>query len=423
MIRLSFAWIGLILICWMVGCSSGTTGIREGGTVPRIRVCLSENQNALSFRVLSEFSLRAGSRNIYNPKKGNLVRVESDGSTAFRLFVENTNVGMFSSALFTVEEEGGAVFVFQGVAFRGTMRCIVSNGKIYLVNELDIETYLKGVVPNEIGKKKESDLEAIKAQVVTARTYSLLPVNKKSRTGFDVYADTRDQVYTGSKDETAEISLAVDETRGTVLVNSGRLIDCFYHAACGGKTESIDRVWNASSPQSYLTLVDDSDGRAPFCSAFPDFEWAEEWSGEELEQIIRQNLAATNSSDASRLPSRDAVLKDIQITGRLPSGRVGILKVVFEQRGQTLEYVAKGDRTRYLLRRPKGQGILRSSLFQIEIKRDAANNIVSVKAKGKGNGHGIGLCQWGAIGMAREGYKVGEILEHYFRGTSVVRMY
>jgi stage II sporulation protein D len=88
---------------------------------------------------------------------------------------------------------------------------------------------------------------------------------------------------------------------------------------------------------------------------------------------------------------------------------------------QQRSYYVHGDRVRYALRRPGSDQPLRSALFDIRIERDAARWITQGRIDGGGSGHGVGLCQWGAIGKARDGHSAREILQEYFPGTELRR--
>ena len=294
--------------------------------------------------------------------------------------------------------------------YRGSME-VVSNkrGKLTVVNVLDVENYLRGVVPPEIGRLKETGIEALKAQAVAARTYTVSNLGRRKSLGFDLYGTVADQVYHGVGAEWAVADRAISETRGVIATYKGKPIAAYYSSTCAGETESIEDAWGAR-PVPYLRSVRDRSGRSgDFCRNSPVYEWRVEWNKETLENIL-----------ATRLPGLDPrktgefSLRDINVKKRSSSGRVQLLEIKSNHGTTTL----RGDRIRSALRRPvRGQPPLRSTKFDLKFSR---NTIV---AEGGGWGHGIGLCQTGAIGMAEQGYKYDRILKHYYRGIDLERVY
>ena len=132
-------------------------------------------------------------------------------------------------------------------AYRGTME-VVSNkkGKLTVVNIIDVENYLRGVVPPEIGKLKEDRIEALKAQAVAARTYTVSNLGKRKALGFDLYGTVADQVYHGYSAEWPVADRAISETRGVIATYEGKPIAAQYSSTCAGETESIEDAWGAT---------------------------------------------------------------------------------------------------------------------------------------------------------------------------------
>lgn len=126
--------------------------------------------------------------------------------------------------------------------------------RLYVVANVYIESYLYGVVPYEMGAS--SALEALKAQAVAARTYTLRAMNANASKIYDVVDTTADQVYNGSPAERDRAAEAVDATRGIVAMNDGKLTGTYYTASNGGQTESARNAWG-SSGVNYLTVKDD----------------------------------------------------------------------------------------------------------------------------------------------------------------------
>jgi stage II sporulation protein D len=140
-----------------------------------------------------------------------------------------------------------------GKPYRGSIVVTLVDGRLQAVNNLNLEKYLYGVVPGEMSSSWHR--EALKTQAVAARTYAL--VSRKTEGSFDVFADTRSQVYGGIQVEKASTSSAVNATRGKVVLYKGELAWTFYSASSGGRTAAIQQVWPDSKPVPYLVSVKD----------------------------------------------------------------------------------------------------------------------------------------------------------------------
>ena len=148
--------------------------------------------------------------------------------------------------------------------YRGSIRVDVQGGRLRVINVVGLEPYLYGVVPAEV--PDDWSAEVLKAQAVAARSYAL--ATRKTVGDFDLYADTRSQVYRGVDEEEDSTNQAVDETAGEVLLYGGRVVTTYFHSTSGGRTASIADVWPRSRPVPYLVSVDD-----PYDSLSPHHVW------------------------------------------------------------------------------------------------------------------------------------------------------
>jgi stage II sporulation protein D len=309
--------------------------------------------------------------------------------------------------------DGGTV-TLRGAPYRGEM--VVqpgSGGGMTAVNRVDIESYLLGVVPRELGPTGSQYPEAAKAQAVAARTYAVKHLGARSRQGFDVYASTADQVYGGAAAEVPLVSEAVRATRGEVLVYGGTPIDAFYHSTCGGRTAAIDEVWS-QRPVPYLVSVVDVDPRTgeAYDRMSGRFHWTESWSAPELGAILNRTLADS-------LRGRTITeIRDARVVERTASGRVRRMLLSTDAG----DFSLGRDRIRWILLTSRG-AVLNSSKFDVSVTRDASGAVSSLTADGSGWGHGIGMCQFGAIGRAVAGQEYRTILGAYYPGTRLVRAY
>jgi len=309
--------------------------------------------------------------------------------------------------------------------YRGTFRVHASaDGGLTLVNIVDLESYLRGVLPSEIGTPPAEKYEAVKAQAVAARSYTLSYLARRAALGFDLWATVEDQVYEGTKRENEQSDRALSETRGEVLVAGGVPIRALYSSTCGGRTSNVEDVWPWPWT-SYLRSVRDADGGSggdggtdpggeSYCAGSGTYRWRESWSAAEFMAALRQYAPAEGAS----VPILRGDLVDARVESRSRCGRVAEL-VVETTSGRT---TLRGDRIRWALRRPGGSAILRSSLLKIGVARDGAGRPREVVVSGAGNGHGIGMCQHGAMGMAGSGKRYRQILAHYYKRAALARI-
>ena len=136
-------------------------------------------------------------------------------------------------------EAGASPLTLDGEAYRGALIVHRDAGKLLVVNKLPLDRYLRGVVPWEM--PDDWHPEALRAQSVVARSYALATL--KPGTRFDLYADTRSQVYGGIAAEAASTNRAIGSTAGRVLLWQGRVATTFYHSTSGGKTAAVAEVW------------------------------------------------------------------------------------------------------------------------------------------------------------------------------------
>ncbi len=320
--------------------------------------------------------------------------------------------------------------------FRGEFLVIPAPARstgLTLVNNVELEAYLRGVVPWEIGRHDRDALAALEAQAVAARTYTVSHLGARSDRGFDLFADVMDQVYRGARDEDPLCNEAIEATAGQVLRSGGDEIEAYYSACCGGVTSQVEEVWPKAAQPYLVSHKDGPPDGDPWCAGSRYYNWRETWSRPELEAILARTLpeylqyATTNGRapwagipftprGGGSDPGRPGGLRGLEILGRTTSGRVAELAVVTDAG----TYHVRGDRVRWVLSPASGNpAILRSDLFDLELER-VGDEIRTVAVRGRGYGHGIGLCQTGALAMARAGRSVTWILAHYYPGAVLV---
>lgn len=288
-------------------------------------------------------------------------------------------------------------------SYRGRLLAFVSGeAELVVVNELSLEEYLFGVVPCEIGPIRAETYEAVKAQAVAARSFTLSRLGSRQGLGFQLYDSYRqDQEYRGAGSEVELACRAVEETRGEVLTYRGRIAQALYHANCGGVTANGSAAAGPGRlrPQLYLKSVRDTPGHrrrgAAFCSGSKNYSWKTSMARSEFEQKL------------ARLVGREKVgLRNLRLEKDRVSGRVRKVHVSTRQGSFTVA----GTDFRF------GIG-LNSTLFDLTLRGN------KVAVDGRGWGHGSGMCQDGAVEMARKGYGYQQILMHYYSGVALEGRY
>ncbi len=261
-------------------------------------------------------------------------------------------------------------------------------GRLTVINEIDLEQYLYGVLKMEVDPRWPP--EALKAQAVAARTLALQSMGRFAAEGYDLRATTESQVYAGINAEDPRTTAAVDATRGVIMTFTGRPIFAAYHSDSGGATESSEYVWG--QPYAYLRGVAD-----PFGADAPAREW--------LSRIDLPTLEAR----LARAGRWVAGITGVEVISTSPSGRV--LTVRVSGGGGAMD--VRGTDLRQVL----GVSFLRSTLFAARVVGD--DGAAAVEFQGRGSGHGVGMSQWGAWGQAVAGRSYPEILRFYYQGIQL----
>ncbi|HVP14173.1 MAG TPA: SpoIID/LytB domain-containing protein [Terriglobales bacterium] len=323
----------------------------------------------------------------------------------------------FTGDTLTIRPERGTLR-WNGKTWRGSLRVFLNpRGKLTLVDELPLETYLLGVVPTEIGGLTKELIEAGRAQAIAARSYTLFYLGRRASEGFDLYGTVEDQLYGPVESERPLAGQCVSDTRGEIAFYGDGPIRANYCSTCGGITAEVREAWPTPFVP-YLESRRDDGGGGDFCAAAPQYRWRERWTAAEfLGNVERFAPMQGIGIPADTLGD----LLDVRVAARSVSGRVWRLLV----RTTAGDVAIPAYSIRQVLRRGgQPDAILRSNLFKIDVRRDpATGSAIEVVASGAGAGHGVGLCQTGALGMARAGVSAEHILEHYYPHAVVERRY
>jgi stage II sporulation protein D len=297
------------------------------------------------------------------------------------------------------------------------------HGKLAVVNLVSETELLAGLVPAEI--YASAPHHALRAQAVAARGQLVSKVGTRHLDDpFLLCADQHCQVYAGKGHEHARTTKAVRDTAGRVLMRPGgtHLVDTVYSANSGGHGEDNDVVW-PSPPDPQLRGRPDPLLPAPFAEGLRDADlaaWLREaprsYSRPE-DEAGRQGYRWAATVDPAEIAGREGVPTDfgavlaMEVLARGRSGRATALRL--RGKGEALELHGE-------LRIRRALGGLKSSMFLVEPECDRHGRF---QLLGGGHGHGVGLCQHGAMGMAREGKDVEEILAHYYQGATLERLW
>ena len=550
-------------------------------TEPIVRIGLSQSATTVTIRSASAFSVQQ-----HRTRTASFTSVLTLGTGAagatlkrtdlrYRMVVEldeGVVLALAPGAKIRIAPTG-ALLAIENRTYRGTIEVFGNTrNTLTVVNELPLEEYLLGVVPNELSPATFGQIEALKAQAVAARTYVQRNLGQSRREGYDICATDACQVYLGAGTEDPLASRAVLETRGAVATYQGKPINALYSSTCGGRTENAENIFDEKVPYLvstnceykhpeplafsssrsfpdwkdavlavvevasfgdaqrvmglpgqgeppsadpsqlaafirrafYPSLNPASDasflaeqGILPPSGVLPTdellfrlvdkkgaFEWQQgvlvSWDGKTMTVLVNgQPRAFALASDApiyqrvgdERLPVRqgswiggelmdfradgdtirmlvyrinfanpaadrfsrlamwqvhktrqelDAAFRalnlgdfmDMRVVERGPSERPITTEVV----GSNARRTVRALRLRTLLG-------LRDSLFSFDIERNAGGAVLGMTVYGRGWGHGVGMCQVGAYGMARDGATFDEILNKYYRGIEIRKLY
>ena len=320
---------------------------------------------------------------------------------------------------------GGRTVLVNGVPYPGDLRLQPNSyGTYTLVNNVEIEDYLRGVVPHEIGPSAPQT--AVEAQTVLARTYALRNLRRFEVDDYEMCATTQCQVYFGWKDNLPRADQAIAATRGQVLTYNNELIDAVYSSTTGGVTAAFTDVWNGA-PRPYLQpVVDSVQGAWSLASrdlsneqnfrqfinlrqgfnedGWKYFRWTTKSSLPDLNKELRKYL------EGKQHPLADFdTIQSIQVLKRAKGGRIQQLQVVTD-RG---DIVLVKDEMIRAFEAPN------SLLSYLEPLVDGNKRLTGYKFIGGGLGHGVGMSQTGSYNLSRLGWSHSRILNFYYPNTQL----
>lgn len=324
-----------------------------------------------------------------------------------------------------------------GTQYRGSFSVVKSGATVQIVNRLDLENYLKGVIPNESYASWHQ--EALKAQVVAARSYTLSKAGILSST-------TKDQMYKGYTSEQKSTNTAVEATKDLVVKSNGKLVQAYYYAASGGKTANIGEVWDTAQVPQFVS-VDDSIEKSPYDNWSVNISAANilkkfGFNATDLLLDIKLTKGGSNgevtavtaitSTGEKTIKGNETVMRNVFLDANNASLKSswydvsftkpsGITNVAVQQANGTTDI---SSLTGTSVQTANGVETIPSGAASIQtnegiISTTGTTGIQSVTVKGKGFGHRIGMSQWGAKARADAGWTYDRILKHYYQGTTI----
>jgi len=341
--------------------------------------------------------------------KTELKRLKSLGPSAVVSAADGIRIGslsLFAEAVELVPQNPGISqipgFWVGRHQYRGTVRLHRQGGRIVAVNVVPLNHYIASVVDSEMPAKFPD--EARKAQAIVARTYVLYRQSQTRGAGlFDVYGDTRSQRYLGYQyretdggrrlaGESDDSRRITQQTAGLICTYRGRIFAPYYSAVCGGRTTAGRHLFKDASPALQSVTC-------RWCRDAKRYRWTVSVPTREANAALRTYLAARNLTFGNLRSIRPVQ----QSFGSAPPE--------FHLSDGPHLYRIKSKQIRDAISTSR----LPSAYFEV---RFVGNDMVF---HGRGHGHAVGLCQWGAAGLARSGRTAAQIIGYYYRGAAVTR--
>ena len=343
-----------------------------------VRVLIVENSK-------STYIKHSGRINIYTQDLSKKYKVSNAGTISVKMHKNGqVQVGtLISNKPIIVQPIDGTQLEISKISYTGTLHVLPNKTTFNVVEYTPLENYLYGVLPYEMHPTWA--LEALKAQAVAARTYTLKSIEKKADEPFDLYADVRSQMYKGSVNVYPSVKKAVDQTRGQVLAYQGELFFTYYHGNCGGGTDHVE-IWNQKAPHI-----------KPLSGATCKFD------SHSKSYNFNQDIAKSTVEKFAKSQGLKGTLKSVKVAKKTGTGRASHI---------TLK-TSGGSKTVLCASFRAATGIRSCKLTKISI------GATKVHIEGHGYGHGIGMCQDGAHGMAKQNYNYKQILKQYYPGSTL----
>lgn len=339
-----------------------------------IKILIAEAKNNINVKASGPFSIKdLGSSKRYNVKKSGSFKISREGKT----LQAGTVKSQTGFELILTNQETS--FSISNIPYNGVLIIKPASKGINIIEQTDIENYLYGVLPYEMSYSWP--IEALKAQAVAARTYTMKSLESRLNKDFDLYSDVRSQMYKGSVKLYESIKQAVDSTKGEVLKYKNDLFYTYYHANCGGHTDIVPWLKSSIKPLEGAKCGYDT---------------------KSISAHWKTTLTAATINNFLKTNKIKGTIKKVKIGKKFPSGRA-----------QTLQIITTKEKT-YV-----NCNTFRVAVGSTKFKSCFITDISNFTFEGKGYGHGAGMCQDGAKGMASDGKTYKQILSRYYPDSDI----
>lgn len=356
----------------------------------RIAVFSGDKINRLSFSYNEcSYSIYADTLYIGELNNSDFVDLIATDSSNVKLIFGVLEIGVYKKIKLIQNQTNGFLTLTQKATeikprkYVGDFEVTRNKNGLSIINVVNLEDYIAGVVESEGGVGHH--LEYYKAQAILSRTYAIKNLNRHGKDGFDLCDRVHCQAYHNKWRFSNTILQAVAETKQEVLIHKDKsFVEGFFHANCGGQTSESDYIWNESIP--YLKSFRDT-----FCIYTKQANWEKKISKSKWVAFFRENYFISPS---------DSFFSYQQFH--------------FKQENRMAFFVK--PKYGIPLRDIRDEFKLKSTYFS------CYDDGESVLLRGKGYGHGVGLCQEGAMKMAKSNLNYQQILTYYYSGTTIVKL-
>lgn len=346
----------------------------SGVCAKEVKILLAENKPSVAVEASGPFKItNQATGKKYLIKKGGKFTVSGNKKE-----VKAGSVKSSSTLLLELNSPKDS-FALNGGKYNGKLLIKTAASGVDIIERTDLENYLLGVLPYEMSASWP--LEALKAQAVAARTYTLKSIEDKKTGDFDLYSDVRSQMYKGGAKIYESVQKAVSQTKGQTLSYKGNLFYTYYHANCGGRTDPMPWIKDPIKPLS--------GAKCGYCGASKSANWQATIPLESINKFLKQN----------KIPGS---FKSVAVGKKEASGRAKTLRI-------------KTSKTKTEV----NCNSFRVAVGSAKMKSCFLTKINGRTFTGKGYGHGGGMCQDGAKGMAEAGKTYKEILERYYPSSKI----
>ncbi len=371
----------------------------ECASAPQIRVLLSRDPKKYKVTFANGCRVSYFDERKYNGKHTFFVTLSNK-----TILLDGKDVGK----KLTITPSAGSTFSLGVLSYQGKITFEANKDRLYAINTLDTESYLAGVIPSEMPAHWE--MQALMSQAIAARTYSLFIKERfgKNRS-WDIRSSQANQVYRGINAQHLRSSLAVRDTQGLILSDPkskqvNGLFPAYYCAVCGGHTENSKYVFG----DDYACL---QGVKCPYCEKTANKKFLD-WPKYSISKKKAFEKLLRKYPNLSKLKALSKIIP-------IRTSKYGNLTRItrFEILGTNGKKDIVGGEDLRLTLDPTGQKI-KSAATKVVLSRNKV-----IFKDGRGFGHGVGLCQYGALEMARKKYKYTDILNYYYPGSQIKRIY